>query len=136
MELPDLPDYVWDGTYDLPTIAAGTFHTAALLEDGSIRAVGNVPGDTSWWKDLVAIAAGDFHMVGLQSDGTVVSTGSSYYGQCDVHEWTDIVSIAAHAFTTVGIRSDGTVAQTVLGHDDRISGGEPPLGPARSFRKN
>lgn len=106
--------------YSSTTIAAGTAHTVAIKNDGTVYSTGkNDDGqcDVSKWKDIVAIDAGDYHTVGLKADGTVVATGRNDEGQCDVKDWKDIKQIAVGDYHTVGLKSDGTVVAT--GRNDR-----------------
>ena len=94
------------------TIAAGTYHTVGLKEDGTVVAVGyNGYGqlNVSSWTNIKAIAAGTYHTVGLKEDGTVVAVGYNGYGQLNVSSWTNIKAIAAGAYHTVGLKEDGTV---------------------------
>ena len=95
-----------------PTLAAGSYHTVGLCNDGTVVATEwNDEGqcDVNSWTDIVAVAAGYTHTVGLRSDGTVVATGDNELGQCSVDSWTNIVAVAAEFWHTVGLRSDGTV---------------------------
>lgn len=102
----------------ITAIAAGNFHTAALLSDGTVRAVGdNSQGQcqVSSWSDIVAIAAGGKHTVGLKYDGTVVAAGASVSKRnvanhcCAVSKWRGVTAIAAGDDFTIGLRRDGTV---------------------------
>ena len=94
------------------TIAAGSYHTVGINEDGTVVAVGDDSQgqcDVAGWTSIVAVAAGDKHTIGLKSDGTVVGTGRNQDGQCEVSDWTDIVAVAAGDSHTVGLRKNGTV---------------------------
>jgi alpha-tubulin suppressor-like RCC1 family protein len=86
-------------------IAAGGFHSLALLTDGSVRAWGlnisgqlgngnttgpetcvatpcsSVPIPVSGLSGITAIAAGDDHSLALLSNGTVMAWGQNAYGQ-------------------------------------------------------
>nr|WP_311282636.1 HYR domain-containing protein [Peribacillus simplex] len=83
-------------------IAAGEFHSLALLNDGTVRAWGNnesgqlgdgtnidsnVPvqvkgtGGSGALNNVVAIAAGGFHSLALLNDGTVRAWGNNESGQ-------------------------------------------------------
>ena len=97
---------------DVATIAAGTYHSVGLKEDGTVVAIGyNGYGqlNVSAWTSIKAIAAGTYHTVGLKEDGTVVAVGYNGYGQLNVSSWTSIKAIAAGAHHTVGLKEDGTV---------------------------
>lgn len=93
------------------TIAAGTYHTVVLHNDGTVVAVGgtNKYGecDVKEWRDVYAVATGSGHTLGLKSDGTLYATGYNKYGQCDVSEWKDVVAVAAGSLHTVAITHDG-----------------------------
>lgn len=92
-------------------IAAGSYHSVWIKEDGSVAAIGQSDGgrcDVSDWTDIIAVSASE-HTVGLKSDGTVVAAGKNEYGKCDVQDWQNIVDIAAGSKNTVGLRADGTV---------------------------
>jgi alpha-tubulin suppressor-like RCC1 family protein len=97
---------------DTSSIAAGSYHTVALKNDGSVIAIGrndNNQCDVAQWKNVVSISAGSSHTVALLKDGTVVATGSNTAGQCNVEDWTDIIAVSAGNSHTVGLKSDGTV---------------------------
>ena len=94
------------------SVAAGSSHTVAVKDNGTVVAVGNNKYgqcDVSTWTDIVEVAAGSSHTVGLKSDGTVIAVGYDKFGQCMASGWTDIVAIAAGAYHTVGLKADGTV---------------------------
>lgn len=102
------------------TLAAGTFSTAAIRNDGTVVAVGNNEFgqcDTQGWKDVISLAVGYKFLAGLKADGTVTAIGADGDGQCDVDDWTDIVAVAAANGQTFGLRADGTVAATGYNSD-------------------
>ena len=85
------------------TIAAGTYHSVGLKEDGTVVAVGyNGYGqlNVSSWTNIKAIAAGAYHTVGLKEDGTVVAVGFNDYGQLNVSSWTNIMPVCDSASAT------------------------------------
>jgi alpha-tubulin suppressor-like RCC1 family protein len=97
---------------DVATIAAGTYHTVGLKEDGIVVAVGyNGYGqlNVSSWTSIKAITSGAYNTVGLKEDGTVVAVGDNGYGQLNVSSWTNIKAITSGAYHTVGLKEDGTV---------------------------
>ncbi len=94
---------------------AGSDHTVAVKQDGTVLSVGsNGYGKSKVdnWKDIIAVSAGTFHTVGLKTDGTVVAIGSTGYGRCNVGGWKDIIAISAGDNHTVGLKADGTVIST------------------------
>jgi len=106
------------------TIAAGSAHAAAIMEDGNIwvssssistRVTTMIWENADDWQDLVAVSAGILHLVGLRSDGTVVAAGENNHRQLDVSDWYDIVAVSAGSTHTVGLRSDGTVVTVGYG---------------------
>lgn len=102
-------------------IAGGSYHTVALLPDGTVTAWGlrgygqcDVPDGLT---DVVAVAASDYNSMALKSDGTVVAWGNSDYGINDVplglH---NVKAIALSAFNAYAILEDGSV--TAWGTDN------------------
>jgi hypothetical protein len=112
-------------------IAAGNFHSLALMTDGTV--VGW--GDDTWGEtsipagltDVVAIAGGDGHSLALKTDGTVVGWGDDEYGEATGQPNTnypyfatgevmlggqalsDVVAIAAGGDHSLALKTDGTV---------------------------
>jgi alpha-tubulin suppressor-like RCC1 family protein len=71
-------------------VSAGSYHTIALLDDGTVRAAGdNSFGqcDVRDWTDVTAIAAGSTHSLGVRKDGTVLAAGNNADKQCEVGTW-------------------------------------------------
>ncbi len=94
------------------TIAAGTYHTVGLKDDGTALAVGkNGYGqlNVSSWGNIKAIAVGTYQTVGLKEDGTVVAVGDNGNGQLNITSWTNIKAIAEGTSYTLGLKEDGTV---------------------------
>ena len=109
------------------SISAGSFHIAALKEDGTVVAWGaNSYGESqvpTGLSNVVAIAAGFAHTVALRADGTVALWG---FPNAVLPGLTGVVSVAASYPVTLALRSDGAVAgwgQTLSG------GGGAPLPP-------
>ena len=121
---------------DVKAVAAGTFHTTALKNDGSVWTWGsNVYGQlgdgttidrstpllVSNLTDVVDIAVGYFHTIALKTDGTVWTWGMNEYGQLgngtridsyeplQVNGLTDVIAVDAAYFHTVVLKNDGTV---------------------------
>ncbi|MCL2699493.1 MAG: hypothetical protein FWE68_04205, partial [Defluviitaleaceae bacterium] len=93
-------------------IGAGTYHSVALRQDGTVIATGdNECGqcDVSGWRNIIAVAAGGFHTAAIKKDGTALAVGDNIEGQCDVRRWEDMISLHLSSRHTVGLRSDGRV---------------------------
>ena len=97
------------------TLSAGSIHTVALKEDGTVVAVGNNSDgqcNVEQWSDIVSVSAGSKHTVGLKSDGTVMAVGDNGNGQCNVDDWKNIAAIYAADSHTFAIQNDGTILVT------------------------
>ncbi len=115
-------------------IAAGSYHSVALKEDGTVVAWGNntsgqvtgIPQPFDATGDATAspvtlngkvlggvnaIAAGGFHTVALKSDGSVVAWGSDSDGQTTmpVAARSGVKAIAVGFGHTVALKNDGSV---------------------------
>ncbi len=102
------------GLTGVKAIAAGSTHSVALKNDGTVVAWGdNSAGQTdipSGLDSVKAIAAGASHTVALKNDGTVVVWGLNSAGQADVPIGLNAVSaIAAGDSHTVALLTNGTV---------------------------
>jgi alpha-tubulin suppressor-like RCC1 family protein len=107
--------------YYVVAIAAGSYHSMALLDDGTVVAWGSdkdeqykqcdIPADLSNYY-VVAIAAGHEHSMALKDDGTVVAWGRNMYGQCNVPaNLSNVVSISAGWDNSMALKRDGTVVE-------------------------
>lgn len=99
---------------NLIAIAAGTGHSLALRDDGTVTAWGNNTfGQTNiptGLADVVAIAAGSSHNVALKADGTVVAWGDNTYGQTMVPPGlSGVRAIAGASSYNLALKDDGTV---------------------------
>jgi alpha-tubulin suppressor-like RCC1 family protein len=117
-------------------IEAGTHHTIALRDDGSVWTQGSnsngqlgngttidrsVPIQVSGLNNIVAVAAGYYHSLALKNDGTVWSWGFNSNGQLGDGTTTDrtvpvqvsglshVVSISGGGNYSTVLRDDGTV---------------------------
>lgn len=99
-------------TKKIIALAAGLQHTAALYEDGTVRAVGsNSFGQlrVEEWTDIRAIACGDRFTVGLGHDGSVRVAGYQADGQDNVRYWTGITAIDACEGHIAGVDREGHI---------------------------
>ncbi len=104
-----------DTSAGVTTIAAGTWHSLGLREDGSVAAWGenhvgqcNVPAPNS---SFVAITAGYWHSLALKEDGSITAWGANYFGQCNVPAPNSgFVAIAAGEYHNLGLKDDGSIA--------------------------
>ncbi len=74
-------------------LAAGQYHTVALLADGSVRAWGNndsgecdVPAELLLPNSCIQITAGGYHSAALRADGSAMAWGRNIFGECNVPE--------------------------------------------------
>ena len=149
-------------------LAAGVYHSLALLTDGTVWAWGSAVYGTlgngsgigifhsttpvraglgaTALTNVVAIAAGTFHSVALLADGTAYAWGYNGFGalgdgtradrqfptlvKSDAgNPMTDIVAIAAGEGVTVFLKSDGSVWATGYNHFAQL--GDNTLEPFR-----
>jgi len=107
-------------------IAAGSGHTVALKNDGTVVAWGKIYDGTNLVAVTVpaglvgvtAIAAGSSHTVALKNDGTVVAWGDNWGGQTNVPGGLrGVTGIAAGSGHTVALKDDGTVVVWGMTYD-------------------
>jgi alpha-tubulin suppressor-like RCC1 family protein len=96
------------------TVAAGSYHSLALKEDGTVAAWGsNSSGQCDvpfGLTDVVAIAAKGNHNIALRADGTVVAWGDSSYSLNTVPSGlADVVAVSAGDYLNAALRSNGEV---------------------------
>jgi hypothetical protein len=95
-------------------LSAGTYHTLALKQDGTVTGWGfpgsgilNVPAGLS---EVLAVAAGGYHSLAVKRDGTVVGWGYGGNGRTVAPATlTDVIAIGAGRDHSVALKSDGTV---------------------------
>jgi len=121
-----------------PAVAAGRFHTAVLLTDGTVKTVGGnnngqlglgdtttrvVPVTVSGIAGATAVACGGYNTAVLLADGTVRSFGRNLQGQLGINVTggsretpvqvfgisSSAVAVAGGVFHTAVILADGTV---------------------------
>ena len=124
------------GLSGVAAVAAGNFHSLALLGDGTVMAWGanssgelgngsttqsDVPVPVSGLSEVTAISAGNFHSLALLSNGTVVAWGYNAFGQLGngtttnsavptpVSGLTGVKAVAAGLNFSLALLSNGTV---------------------------
>ncbi len=127
------------GLTGVVAVAAGDYHSLAVLSDGTVRAWGwnqmgqlgtgnsynrSTPTQVSGLTGVVAVAGGYEHSLALRSDGTVWAWGSNNHGQLGKTttqlplrlsltpvqvKLTGIVAVRAGEYHSLARRSDGTV---------------------------
>jgi alpha-tubulin suppressor-like RCC1 family protein len=123
---PDVP-----GVLNAIDLAAGDFHTIALLGDGTVvgwaadyRGQASPPDDLS---GVTAIAAAGDWSLALLADGSIRAWGSNDFRQLEVPALTDVTAISAAPTYGLALREDGTV---VRWGDPEDTGTVPPEGLA------
>ena len=97
------------------SVAAGGYHSIALLPTGSVlcwgsNALGQCDGPTGL-THVVQVSAGRDHSIARTASGGVICWGSNSAGQCSVPAGLGPVRFIAGGFaSTLAIRTDGTVA--------------------------
>ena len=125
------------GITNAVAIAAGEYHSLALLADGTVKAWGSnsvgelgdgttttnrtIPVSVSGITNAVAIAAGEYHSLVLLADGTVKAWGYNINGELgdgsttnrttpvNVSSITNAVAIAGGGYHSLVLLTDGTV---------------------------
>lgn len=110
------------GLTNVMAIAAGAYHSLALMSNGTVVAWG--AGTTSTGLDddfgqsliptgltnVTAISAGGLYNVALKSNGTVLAWGYNNDGETNVpNGLTNVIAIAAGSSHSLALKSDGTV---------------------------
>lgn len=94
------------------SIAAGEYHSAAVLDSGTVVGVGGSSfGQQSFstWKNIVGLSGSTYTTVGLRADGTVVVCGPEWIKQ-GVDGWRDVIDIDDNGSTVAALHADGTVS--------------------------
>ena len=95
---------------DVAAVAAGDFHSIALLDDGQVVEWGKSVGTKPTLTGVTEIAAGGSHNLVRQSNGRVLAWGDNGSGQATAP--TDIVTavkVAAGARHSLALLANGTV---------------------------
>ncbi len=147
----DVPVQV-KGLGNVVAIAAGFFHSLALLSNGTVMAWGNgdygelgdgatsnsnVPVAVTGLANVKAISAGGIHSLALLDNGTVMSWGGDEYGQLGLGEGvthrTDVPvavkglsgasAISAGMFYNLALLGNGTVMSWGFNHSGQLGNG-------------
>ncbi|MBU4460215.1 MAG: S8 family serine peptidase [Verrucomicrobia bacterium] len=100
---------------DATRVAAGAWHSLAVLSNGTLIAWGRGDeGQTTippGLANVVATAGGQAHSVALKSDGSVAAWGRGSEGQTNTPAGlSNVVAIAAGGHSSMALRSNGTIA--------------------------
>lgn len=115
VELKPVTEFArWESTRtgQITQVSAGGYHTFALLDDGTVKAVGsNKDGqcETDNWTAVKKAVAGIENSVALRKDGSVYAAGRNSEGQCSIEEWRGLVDIDTQHWHTIGLKHNGTV---------------------------
>lgn len=95
-------------------LAAGEYHLAALMSDGTVRFASSdfaldVFKKSPDWTDIVHIASCSDCTLAVTSQGTVCFAGSDKDPRGFVSGWSDVVAVAVDDGLAVGLTSDGYV---------------------------
>jgi hypothetical protein len=93
--------------YDFVDIAAGSSHSLALKDDGSVVGWGKDnygQATPPAGNDFVAIAAGGSHNLAIMIDGSVLGWGWDFSGQATPPGGNDFVAIAAGAYHSLALK--------------------------------
>ena len=95
-------------------IAAGGWHSLALLPNGRVVGWGNDYNGQSTapasLTDAVAIAAGGYHSLAIRENGSVAAWGANDYGQITPPvPLTNVLAIAAGTWHSLAVLENGTV---------------------------
>lgn len=95
-------------------VAAGRYHTVALLWDGTVAAWGDPtygqPAVPAAAVGVKSIAVGDYHSLALRNDGRVVAWGRGDTRQTSVPAALDsVIAVAAGREHSLALKSDGKV---------------------------
>ena len=109
-------------TGEIIGVAAGDYHSVALLADGTVVAVGDdtygqVSGTVAW-TEIETVVCGANHTIGVKSDGTILGCGDDTYGQVSgATAWSAPENIAASGNLTY-MQQDGASSLLAAVGDD------------------
>ena len=122
------------GVSNVTAIAAGAWHSLALLADGTVAAWGQYLENyrttpPARLSGVVAIAAGTGHSLALLSDGTVRAWGDPFTNYSPPDALTEVTALAAGHGFSLALRANGTiVAWGISAYDDDYGQTRPPAG--------
>lgn len=95
-------------------VAAAGSCTAALLEDGTVRFLGDKTdprGSVSEWRSVVCVAAESGYVIGLTSEGRILMAGKVNplldMGRSDAAGWENIAAVACDRSAIAAVTADG-----------------------------
>lgn len=95
---------------NVASVAAGTFHSLALLDAGTVVQWGSIAPAPGTAVNVTHIAAGTSHNLARRSDGTIIAWGENLHGQSTVPGGiTTAINVAAGEKHSLVLRANGTV---------------------------
>ena len=141
------------GLSGVAAIAAGSFHSLAVLSNGTVVAWGDnaygelgnaghnssTPVAVSGLSGVTQVAGGEYHSLALRSNGTVMAWGMNVYGQLGngtidtistphptptpVSGLAGVMQVAAGQYHSLALRSNGTVMAWGADAHDQLGNG-------------
>jgi hypothetical protein len=107
------------GLSNVVALAAGNYHSLALLRDGTVVAWGDNAQDQCsvppGLSNVVALAAGGAHNLALRQDGSTLAWGANWSGQCNLpSDLSDVIAVGAGANHSLALVAGSEPARTLL----------------------